>query len=61
MTDRDVLAVAQSLLMRYGDEAKRHACQRASELLDDGDLEGRALWIQVADVIDEVMARGRGS
>jgi len=61
MTDRDVLAAAQSLLMRYGDEAKRHAYRRASELLEDGDLEGRALWMQVADVIDELRARGRGS
>jgi hypothetical protein len=53
MTDRDVLAVARSLLVRYGDEAKRHAYQRASELLEDGDLDGRDLWMQVADAIDE--------
>jgi hypothetical protein len=56
MTDQDVMAVARSLLTRYGDGAKRHAYQRASELLEDGDLEGRDLWIQVADAIDELGA-----
>jgi hypothetical protein len=54
MIDRDVLAVARSLVVRYGDEAKRRAYQRTSELLEDGDLEGRDRRMQVADAIDEL-------
>ena len=50
--DPDILAVARSLVRRYGDEAKRHAIQRISELLEDGDLAGRDLWVQVAEAID---------
>jgi hypothetical protein len=52
--DPDVLFVARSLMRRYGDEAKRHALERISRLLDDGDAEACVLWQQVADVIDEL-------
>jgi hypothetical protein len=53
--DPDILLVARSLIRRYGDEAKRHALQRISELLDEGDSEGSELWERVADAIDELM------
>ena len=55
LPDRDVLFVARSLVRRYGDEAKRHALERISDLLDDGDAEGCELWQEVADTIDELM------
>ena len=55
LPDRDVLFVARSLVRRYGDEAKRHALERISDLLDDGDAEGCELWQGVADTIDELM------
>jgi hypothetical protein len=52
--DPDVVFVARSLLRRYGDEAKRHALERISKLLDDGDAEACVLWQRVADAIDEL-------
>ena len=55
--DPDILAVARSLLRRYGDEAKRHALLRISELADEGDLMGRDLWMQVADAVDGLQRR----
>ena len=53
--DPAVVFVARSLVRRYGDEAKRHALERISDLLDDGDAEGCELWQGVADTIDELM------
>lgn len=61
VTDPDVLAVARSLVRRYGDEAKRHALKRISELIDDGDVLGRNLWGQVADAVDEIQGAARGN
>jgi hypothetical protein len=55
--DPDVLAAAQLLSRRYGSEAKRHALQRIWELAFEGDLMGRDLWVQVADVIDELQSQ----
>ena len=52
--DPAVVFVARSLVRRYGDEAKRHALERISDLLDDGDAEGCELWQGVADAIDEL-------
>jgi hypothetical protein len=57
--DSDILHVARSLIRRYGDESKRHALQRISELLDEGDAETSELWEQVADAIDELISAGR--
>jgi hypothetical protein len=54
--DSDVLFVARSLMRRYGDEAKRHALERISNLLDDGDSEACVLWQKVATAIDELTA-----
>ena len=51
--DPDILSVARSLIRRYGDEAKRHALQRISDLLDEGDAEACVLRERVADAIDE--------
>ena len=51
--DPAVVFVARSLVRRYGDEAKRHALERISHLLDDGDAEGCELWQGVADTIDD--------
>ena len=61
LPDRDVLFVARSLVRRYGDEAKRHALERISDLLDDGDAEGCELWQGVADTIDELMPTSTAS
>ena len=52
--DPDILLVARSLIRRYGDEAKRHALQRISELRDEGEAEGSELWQSVAEAIDEL-------
>jgi hypothetical protein len=59
VADPDILAVAQALVSRHGDAAKRHAYHRASVLGDDGDREGRALWMQVAEAIDELQRQER--
>ena len=56
--DSDTLHVASSLIRRYGDEAKRHALQRISDLLDEGDAEASVLWEHVADAIDDLVSSG---
>jgi hypothetical protein len=54
IADPDILFVAHSLVRRYGDEAKRHALERISDLLDDGDAEACELWQKVAGAIDDL-------
>ena len=61
LPDPHILFVARSLVRRYGDEAKRHALERISDLLDDGDAEGCELWQGVADTIDELMPTSTAS
>ena len=41
---------------RTGDGASRHAASRAEEMLDAGDLDGRALWPRIHEA---VLAPGR--
>ena len=44
ITTLDIWRSASVLISRYGDSASLHAANRADELLDAGDMNGRALW-----------------
>jgi hypothetical protein len=46
-SETDIYRSAKVLIDQHGDDAAIHAAQRADELLDQGDLEGRDLWVRV--------------
>ena len=44
-------------MKQHGDEAPIHAAMRADELLDKGDIEGRAVWRRVIRAIEELQRK----
>jgi hypothetical protein len=56
MTDEiDIYRTANLLLKLHGEmKAVIHAAQRADELLDAGDMEGRRVWLKVLKAVKEL-------
>ena len=53
-SDRDIWIVANQCIQQHGDDATIHAAMRADELLDEGDVEGRLVWLRILDAIKEL-------
>ena len=51
---------AKILVDRHGDDAPIHAAMRADELMEAGDLEGRAVWLRVKAAVVELLRTGVG-
>ena len=45
--DLDIYRSATMFLDRHGDGASLHAANRADELLDKGDMDGRRVWLRI--------------
>ena len=59
--DIDICRAAKLLVDRHGDDAPIHAAMRADELMDQGDMEGRAVWLRIKEAVEELLrveARG---
>jgi len=41
----------------FGDDAAIHAAMRADELMETGDMEGRAVWLRIGKAVEELGAR----
>ncbi len=56
MTDqRDIYRSAKLLIDQHGAvEAEIHAAQRADALLEQGDMDGRRVWLRVLDAVKEL-------
>ncbi len=52
--DLDIYRTANVLVKRHGRDAPIHAAMRADELLEAGDLEGRAVWKRVLRAVGEL-------
>ncbi len=46
------------LIDQHGEDAPLRAAQRADELLEEGDVDGVAVWRRILEAIDELQ-RGR--
>jgi hypothetical protein len=53
-SDIDIYRTAKLLIDQHGEDAAFHAGMRVDEMLDKGDLDGRAVWLQVVDAIKEL-------
>jgi hypothetical protein len=56
--DPDIYRAAKVLIDQHGDDAPVQAAGRADELLDEGDVDGAAVWRQILRAIED-MTRGR--
>ena len=54
ITHLDIWRSASVLLNRYGAGASLHAANRACEMLDAGDMDGRALWGRIHAAVVEL-------
>ena len=53
--ERDVWRAAKLLIDQHGVEAPIHAALRVDEMLDAGDLDGRAVWKAILEAIIELI------
>ena len=58
-SDLDVFRAAQRLIERHGEDAPIHAAMRADALLEQGDMESKAVWLRILNAADELLARER--
>ena len=56
----DIYRTAQLYFEQHGDDASIHAATRADEMLDKGDLDGRAVWLRVLAAIKELRNASAG-
>ena len=54
ITILDIWRSASVLIRRYGDGASLHAANRADEMLDAGNMDGRALWGRIHEAVLEL-------
>ena len=50
-TPIDIYRTAHLLVGQHGDNALVYAALRADKLLDQGEMDGRAVWLRILDVI----------
>jgi hypothetical protein len=56
--DLDIYRVAKLLVDQHGEDAPIRAAERSDQLLEDGDIDGAAIWRSILAAIEE-MQRGR--
>ena len=47
ISDREIWQTAGAMIKRYGADATAEAAMRADEMLDDGDIDGCAVWRRI--------------
>ncbi len=50
----DIYRCAKLLIDQHGEDAATHAAKRADALLEDGDMEGSRVWLNIVDAIKEL-------
>jgi len=53
---RDIYRTARLLIKQHGDEAFIHTTMKADEMLAQGNLDGKAVWLGVIRAIEELQA-----
>ena len=58
-SDLDIYRSANELINQHGEDAPIHAAMRADELMEVGDMDGKAVWLRILNTVDELLARER--
>ena len=53
--DIDIWRCAKLLVDRHGEDAPINAAMRADELMDTGDMDGRAVWLRIKAAVEELL------
>jgi len=59
-SDLDIYRSANELIKQHGEDAPVLAAMRADELMEAGDMEGRAVWLRIVKAIEELRQREPG-
>ena len=54
ITNLDIWRSASVLLNQYGEGASLHAANKCDEMLDAGNMDGRALWGRIYEAVLEL-------
>ena len=52
--DIDIFRSAVAFIEQHGDEASIHAAMKADDMLERGDMDGRAVWLRIVDAINDM-------
>lgn len=55
--DFNIFRTAKLLIDQRGDEAPIHVAMRADELLDAGDMDGRAVWLRIVRAVKQLRGK----
>ncbi len=58
-SDLDIYRAANELIKQHGEDAPILAAMRADELMETGDMEGRAVWLGIVKAIEELLSEER--
>lgn len=58
--DIDIWRAANLLIRQHGEDAEIVAAQRADQMLERGDPEGRVVWLRIRRAIAELQAAAIG-
>jgi len=54
ISQADIYRTAHLLIKQHGEEASIHASMKADEMLAQGNLDGKAVWLGVIKAIEEL-------
>ena len=60
VSELDIYRAAKMLLERHGAEAMTQAALMIDKMLENGDLEGRAVWLRIKQAIEGLQAPPTG-
>ena len=58
-SDLDLYRSANELIKQHGEDAPILAAMRADELMEAGDMEGRAVWLRIGKAVEELLSEER--
>ncbi len=58
-SDLDMYRSANELIKQYGEDAPIRATMRADQLMEAGDMEGRAVWLRIVKAVEELLSEER--
>ena len=57
--DLDIYRSANELIEQHGEDAPIHTAMRADELMETGDMEGKAVWLRIVKAVEELLSEER--
>jgi len=55
----DIDRAVNELIKQYGEDAPILAAMQADELMEAGDMDGRAVWLRIVKAIEELLSEER--